>query len=90
MAVVISMAAHPGQRYLTERLAARALRLALDPSLVGTNKAAELASLAGGSPRHLARARRRLRCHDTERRSRIVTQAEQLLVDAQSAINGVA
>lgn len=64
---------------LTERLAARALRLALDPCAEARDGAIELAVLAGGSPRHLVEARRRLRCGDKRGRSRIVARADQLL-----------
>jgi hypothetical protein len=72
-----------GPQHLTDRLAARALRLALDPYLDRCHGAAELVWLAGDRPSHLARARRRLRCGESERRSRIAAQAEQLLADAQ-------
>jgi hypothetical protein len=80
------MAASPGDlHHVTDRLAARALRLALDPSAERSQGAAELAWLAGDSPCYLARARRRLRSADRGGRSRIVDRAEQLLADAQSS-----
>jgi hypothetical protein len=74
-----------GPQHLTDRLAARALRLALDPSLDRCHGPAELAWLAGDSPSCLARARRRLRCGESGGRSRIAARAEQLLADAQSS-----
>jgi hypothetical protein len=70
--------------HLTDRLAARALRLALDPYLYRCHGVAELAWLAGDSPSYLGQARRRLRCGDSGRTSRIVARAEQLLTDAQN------
>ena len=76
-------AAPVDDHHLTERLAARALRLALDPCGETQDRATELALLAGDSSRHLASARRRLRCGDRRGRSRTVARAEQLLTTAQ-------
>jgi hypothetical protein len=84
MSSVSVTAAPVGDRHhLSDRLAARALRLALDPCAKVRDGATELALLAGDSPRHLAAARRRLRCGDKRGRSRIVAHAEQLLIVAQ-------
>lgn len=69
-------------RHLTDRLAARALRLALDPCAPVRDGATELALLAGDSPRHLVQARRRLRCGDKRGRSRTVARAERMLTTA--------
>lgn len=84
MSLVSATAAPEGDhRHLAERLAARALRLALDPCAPAPDGATELALLAGDSPRQLAKARRRLRCGDKTASSGIVARAQQLLSAAQ-------
>lgn len=70
------------QRQLVERLSARALGLALDPSFSEVEASAELARMARQVPGLLARARLRLRRCRGEGQSNALADADALLCEA--------